>query len=42
MNEDKYTQEDIPKIIAKLKFENEEEFKKQLYQWIAVEEKVSQ
>ena len=42
MNEDKYSPSDIPKIIAKLKFKNEEEFKKQLYQWIAVEEKVSQ
>lgn len=37
MNEDKNLS-----FIAKLKFKNEEEFKKQLYQWIAVEEKVSQ
>ena len=42
MNEDKYLPSDIPKIISKLNYNNEEEFKKQLYQWIAVEEKVSQ
>ena len=42
MNEDKYSKSDIPKLLAKLKFNTEEEFKKQLYQWIAIDDKARQ